>query len=36
MVSTSARQAIEDGGEFMFIEELVDENPEGEGVRIVK
>lgn len=34
--STSARQAIEDGGEFMFIEELVDENPEGEGVRIVK
>lgn len=35
-VSNSARDAIEEDGEFMFIEDLVDQNPEGEGVRLVK
>lgn len=34
--SQSAKQKINDSGEFMFIEELVDENPEGEGVHVVK
>lgn len=31
-----ARQKINDSGDFMFIQDLVDENPEGEEVRIVK
>ncbi len=35
-VSKGARQKIEEDGEFMFIQDLVEENPEGEGVRIVK
>lgn len=35
-VSKGARQEIEREGEFMFIQDLVDENPEGEGVRIIK
>lgn len=35
-VSDSARDAIEEDGEFMFIQDLVDENPEGENVRVVK
>ncbi|MFB6158886.1 MAG: 50S ribosomal protein L18e [Candidatus Nanohalobium sp.] len=35
-VSDSARGQIEDEGEFMFIRDLVDENPEGTGVKVVK
>lgn len=36
-VSDSAREKIEaEGGDFMFIQELVDENPDGTGVRVVK
>ncbi len=34
--SRSARKAIEEDGSFQFIEELVEENPEGSEVRIVK
>jgi ribosomal protein L18E len=35
-VSTGAREQIEEDGEFMFIRDLVEENPEGSEVRIVK
>lgn len=34
--SGSARQQINDKGDFKFIEDLVEENPEGSEVRIVK
>jgi large subunit ribosomal protein L18e len=34
--SNSAKNQINDGGQFMFIQDLVEENPEGEEVRIVK
>jgi len=34
--SRSAKNKIKDEGDFMFIEELVDENPEGSEVKIVK
>lgn len=35
--SKSARQQVEDeGGEYMFIRDLVEENPEGSEVKIVK
>ncbi len=34
--SRGARSKIEEKGEFVFIQELVDGNPEGEGVRIIK
>lgn len=34
--SNSAKQQIKDEGDFMFIEDLVDENPEGSGVKVVK
>ena len=34
--SNSAKNQINDSGEFMFIQDLVEENPEGEGVRLVK
>lgn len=34
--STGAKQAINEDGEFMFIQDLVEENPEGSEVRIVK
>jgi large subunit ribosomal protein L18e len=34
--SNSAKKQIQDEGEFMFIQDLVEENPEGEEVRIVK
>lgn len=35
-VSTGAREKIEEDGEFMFIRDLADENPDGEEVKIVK
>jgi large subunit ribosomal protein L18e len=34
--SNSAKDQINDEGEFMFIQDLVEENPEGENVRVVK
>jgi large subunit ribosomal protein L18e len=34
--SNSAKNDINEEGEFMFIRDLVEENPEGEEVRIVK
>jgi large subunit ribosomal protein L18e len=34
--SNSAKNQINDSGEFMFIQDLVEENPEGERVRLVK
>ncbi|MFB6213233.1 MAG: 50S ribosomal protein L18e [Candidatus Nanohaloarchaea archaeon] len=34
--SRGAKQKIGEEGEFMFIQDLVEENPEGEEVRIVK
>lgn len=34
--SDSARKKIEENGSFMFIQDLVEENPEGENVRLVK
>lgn len=34
--SRGAKQKISEEGEFMFIQDLIEENPEGEGVRIVK
>ena len=34
--SNSAKNQINDSGEFMFIQDLVEENPEGENVRVVK
>lgn len=34
--STSAKKAISEDGEFMFIQDLVEENPDGTDVRIVK
>ncbi|MFB6203521.1 MAG: 50S ribosomal protein L18e [Candidatus Nanohaloarchaea archaeon] len=34
--SRGAREKISDSGEFMFIRDLMDENPEGSEVRIVK
>lgn len=34
--SRGAKQQINDSGEFMFIDELVEENPEGSEVKIVK
>jgi large subunit ribosomal protein L18e len=34
--SSGAKEKIEEDGEFMFIQDLVDENPEGSEVRILK
>ncbi|QGA80922.1 50S ribosomal protein L18e [Candidatus Nanohalobium constans] len=34
--SNSAKNQISEEGEFMFIQDLVEENPEGENVRVVK
>ncbi len=34
--SNSAKNQIQDKGEFMFIQDLVEENPEGTKVRVVK
>ncbi|MFB6292583.1 MAG: 50S ribosomal protein L18e [Candidatus Nanohaloarchaea archaeon] len=34
--SRGAKEQIRENGEFMFIQDLVEENPDGEGVRIVK
>lgn len=34
--SRSAREAIEEDGEALFIEELPEENPDGEQVRIMR
>ncbi|MFB6145416.1 MAG: 50S ribosomal protein L18e [Candidatus Nanohaloarchaea archaeon] len=34
--SRSAKSEIRENGEFMFIDELVEDNPEGSEVRIVK
>lgn len=34
--SRSAREKIESEGEFKFISDLVDDNPDGEGVKIVR
>ncbi|MFB6100823.1 MAG: 50S ribosomal protein L18e [Candidatus Nanohalobium sp.] len=34
--SNSAKNQINDEGEFMFIRDLVEENPEGTGVKVVK
>lgn len=34
--SSGARQKIEEDGEFMFIRDLVDDNPEGSDVKVVK
>jgi large subunit ribosomal protein L18e len=34
--SNSAKNQIQDKGEFMFIQDLVEENPEGTEVRVVK
>lgn len=34
--SGSAKQHINDNGEFKFIEDLVEENPEGTDVKVVK
>lgn len=34
--SNSAKEHINENGEFKFIEDLVDENPEGSGVKVVK
>jgi len=34
--TNSAKEKINNKGEFMFIEELVEENPEGSEVKIVK
>lgn len=34
--SNSARNDIEEDGDFMFIQDLVEENPEGSEVKIVK
>lgn len=34
--SGSAKQNINDNGEFKFIEDLVEENPEGTDVKVVK
>jgi len=34
--SNSAKEAINENGDFMFIQDLVEENPEGSGIRVVK
>lgn len=34
--SRGARDEISENGEFMFIRDLVEENPDGSGVRLVK
>lgn len=34
--SNSAKNQINDDGEFMFIQDLVEENPEGENVQVIK
>lgn len=34
--SRGAKQQIKENGEFMFIQDLVEENPEGSEVKIVK
>lgn len=34
--SSGAKEEIREDGEFMFIEDMVEENPEGEEVKIVK
>ena len=34
--SKGAKSEIKEHGEFMFIQDLVDENPEGSNVRVVK
>ncbi|MDY6770942.1 MAG: 50S ribosomal protein L18e [Candidatus Nanohaloarchaea archaeon] len=34
--TSSARQAVNDAGEVVHVEDLVDENPDGEQVRLLK
>jgi large subunit ribosomal protein L18e len=34
--SKGAKEKIRENGEFMFIRDLVEENPEGSGVKVVK
>lgn len=34
--SNSAKNHIKENGEFKFIEDLVDENPEGSNVKVIK
>ncbi|PSH02312.1 MAG: 50S ribosomal protein L18e, partial [Nanohaloarchaea archaeon QH_8_44_6] len=34
--SDSAKNHINENGEFKFIEDLVDENPEGSNVKVIK
>ncbi|MFQ3275087.1 MAG: ribosomal protein L18E, partial [Candidatus Nanohaloarchaea archaeon] len=34
--SGSAKTHINENGEFKFIEDLVDENPEGSDVKVIK
>ena len=34
--SNNARNQIEESGDFMFIEDLFEENPEAEGLKMVK
>lgn len=34
--SSSAKNHINENGEFKFIEDLVDENPEGSNVKVIK
>lgn len=34
--SRGAKQQINDNGEFMFIDELIEDNPEGSEVKIIK
>lgn len=34
--SNSAKNQIQQNGEFMFIQDLVEENPEGENVQVIK
>jgi len=34
--SNGARNQIEENGEFMFIQDLFDDNPEAEGLKVIK
>ena len=34
--SSGAREQIEDEGDFMFIQDLFEENPEAEGLKVIK
>ena len=34
--SSGAREEIEEQGEFVFIQDLFDENPEAEGLQVIK